>query len=65
MVLMENWNMVGVKIHTKLREEEELNNLVNLSVSVDSDRLSSLEDEVRQALTDLKLNEQVNMTTDL
>ena len=57
--------MVGVKLLTMLRDEEGLNIGVNLSVSVDSDRLKSLKDEVRQALMDLKLEGQVNMTTDL
>ena len=56
--------MVGVKLLTKLRGEEGLNIGVNLSVSVDSDRLKGLEDEVRQALMDLKLEEQVNMMTE-
>ena len=56
--------MVGVKLLTKLRSEEGLSIGVDLSVSVDSDRLKGLEDEVRQALADLKLEGQVNMTTD-
>ena len=64
-VPMESWNTVGVRILTKLRSEEGLNIGVNVSVSVDSDRLKGLEDEVRQALADLKLDGQVNMTTDL
>ena len=63
-VPMESWNMVGVKLLTKLRAEEDLNIAVSLSVSVDSDRLPNLENEVHQALMDLKLEGQVNMTTD-
>ena len=63
-VPMESWNTIGVRILTKFRGEEGLNIGVNVSVSVDSDRLKDLEDEVRQALTDLKLEGQVNMTTD-
>ena len=63
-VPMESWNTVGVRILTKFRGEEGLNIGVNLSVSVESDRVKGLEDEVRQALTDLKLEGQVNMTTD-
>ena len=44
-VPMESWNMVGVKLLTKLRGEEGLSIGVDLSVSVDSDRLKGLEDE--------------------
>jgi hypothetical protein len=62
---MESWNMVGVRLLTKLRAEEDLNIGVNVSISVDSDRLQNVEEEIRQALTDLKLNEQVSMSTDL
>ena len=62
---MESWNMVGVRLLTKLRAEEDLNIGVNVSISVDSDRLHNVEEEIRQALTDLKLNEQVSMSTDL
>ena len=57
--------MVGVRLLTKLRAEEDLNIGVNVSISVDSDRLHNVEEEIRQALTDLKLNEQVSMSTDL
>ena len=64
-VPMESWNMVGRRILTKLHGEEGLNTGVNLSVSVDTDRLKSLEEEIRLALTELKLEGQVNMTTDL
>ena len=63
-VPMESWNTVGVRILTKLRGEEGLNIGVNVSVSVDSDRLKNLEDEVRQALEDLKLEGQVSISTD-
>ena len=63
-VPMESWNMVAVRLLSKLRAEEDLSIGVNLSVSVDSDRLQTMEEEVRQALTDLKLNEQVRMSTD-
>ena len=63
-VPMESWNMVGRRILTKLHGEEGLNIGVNLSVSVDSGRLKNLEEEVRQALTDLKLEGQVNMVTE-
>ena len=62
---MESWNTVGVRLLTKLRAEEDLNIGVNVSISVDSDRLHNVEEEIRQALTDLKLNEQVSMSTDL
>ena len=63
-VPMESWNTVGVRILTKLRGEEGLNIGVNMSVSVDSDRVKGLEEEVRQALMDLKLEGQVNISTD-
>ncbi len=63
-VPMESWNMVGVKLLTKLRAEEGLNIGMNLSVSVDSDRLQNVEEEIRQALADLKLSGQVSMSTD-
>ena len=63
-VPVESWNTVGVRILTKLRGEEGLNIGVNVSVSVDSARLKNLEEDVRQALTDLKLDGQVNMTTE-
>ena len=63
-VPMESWNTVVVRILTKLRDEEGLNIGVNLSVSINSDQLQSMEEEVRQVLTDLKLNEQIRMSTD-
>ena len=57
----ESWNMVGVRILAKLRSGEELNLAVNLSVQVDSTMLRSLEADVRQALVDLKLEDQVKI----
>ena len=57
----ESWNMVGVRILSKLRSGEELNLAVNLSVQVDSTMLQSLEADVRQALVDLKLEDQVKI----
>ena len=63
-VPMESWNRVATHILTKLQREGGLSIGVNLSVAVDSDRLQDLENEVRQALEDLKLEGQVNMSTD-
>ena len=57
----ESWNMVGVRILSKLRSGEELNLAVNLSVQVDSTMLQSLEADIRQALIDLKLEDQVKI----
>ena len=57
----ESWNMVGVRILSKLRSGEELNLSVNLSVQVDSTMLQSLEADIRQALVDLKLEDQVKI----
>ena len=37
---------------------------MKLSVQVDSDRFQSLEQEVKQALADLNLGEQVSMSRD-
>ena len=57
----ESWNMVGVRILSKLRSGEGLNLAVNLSVQVDSTMLQSLEADIRQALMDLKLDDQVRI----
>ena len=61
---MVSWNTVGVKMLTRPRGDEGPSIGVNASVLVDSDRLNSLEDEVRQALIDLELEGQVSMTRD-
>ena len=57
----ESWNMVGIRILSKLRGGEGLNLAVDMSVQVDSAMLQSLEADIRQALTDLKLDEQVRI----
>ena len=58
---LESWNMVGIRILPKLRSGEGLNLAVDLSVQVDSATLQSLEADVRQALMDLKLDQQVTI----
>ena len=63
-VPMELWNSIGIKVLTKLKAGEEMNLSVNLSVQIDSDRFQSLEQEVKQALADLNLGEQVSMSRD-
>ena len=60
-VPLESWNMVGIRILPKLRSGEALNLAVDLSVQVDSKMLQALEADVRQALTDLKLDDQVKI----
>ena len=57
----ESWNMVGTRVLPKLRSGEWLNLAVDISVQVDSDTLRSLEADVRQALADLRLEEQVKI----
>ena len=60
-VPLESWNMVGIRILPKLRSGEGLNLAVDLSVQVDSDVLQVLAADVRQALVDLKLDDQVTV----
>ena len=55
----ESWNMVGVRILTKLQSGAGLNLSVDLSVEVDSETLPSLRADILQALADLKLDGQV------
>ena len=61
---MELWNSIGIRVLPKLKAWQEMNLSVNLSVQIDSDRLQSLEKEVKQALADLNLGEQVSMSRD-
>ena len=63
-VPMELWNSIGIKVLTKLKAGEEMNLSVNLSVQIDSDRFHNLEQEVKQALADLNLGDQVSMSRD-
>ena len=57
----ESWNMVGIKILSQMRPGDGMNLAVDLSFEVDSERLNSLEAEVRQALEDLQLDQQVRI----
>ena len=63
-VPMELWNSIGIRVLPKLKVGEEMNLSVNLSVQIDSDRFQSLEQEVKQALADLNLGDQVSMSRD-
>ena len=55
----ESWNMMGIRILTKLQSGAGLNLAVDLSVEVDSETLPSLRADILQALADLKLDGQV------
>ena len=60
----ETWNLVGMRILPKLRSGNELSVSVDFSVSVDAGRAQSLEQELRQALDDLDLRDQVSVDTE-
>ena len=57
----EIWNMMGVRIVTKLQAGTRLNLAVDLSVEVDSETLPSLKADILQALADLKVDDQVRI----
>ena len=57
----ENWNTFGVRILPKLQAGEGLNLAIDLTVDVDSTRVESFEADVRQALADLRLDQQVKL----
>ena len=57
----ESWNMMGIRILTKLQSGAGLNLAVDLSVEVDSETLPSLRADILQALADLKLEGQVRI----
>ena len=57
----ESWNMMGIRILTKLQSGVGLNLAVDLSVEVDSEVLPSLRADILQALADLKLDDQVRI----
>ena len=54
----ESWNMMGIRILTKLQSGVRLNLAVDLSVEVDPEALPSLRADILQALADLKLDDQ-------
>ena len=55
------WNRMGTSLIPKLKDAEDLNLKIDITVSVDSDRSSHVENELRQTLNDLNLNEQVRV----
>ena len=57
----ENWNTFGIRILPKLQAGEGLNLAIDLTVDVDSTRMESFEADVRQALADLRLDQQVKL----
>jgi hypothetical protein len=57
----ESWNMMGIRILTKLQSGVGLNLAVDLSVEVDPEALPSLRADILQALADLKLDDQVRI----
>ena len=57
----ESWNMMGIRILTKLQSGVGLNLAVDLSVEIDSETLPSLKADILQALADLKLDDQVRI----
>ena len=57
----EVWNRLGTRILPKLRSGDDLSVGVEFSVSVDAALVSTLEAEIRQALADLGLGEQVRV----
>ena len=63
-VPMELWYSTGFRVLLKLKAGEEMNLSVKLSGQIYSDGFQSLEQEVKQALADLNLGEQVSMSRD-
>ena len=57
----EVWNHLGTRILPKLRSGDDLNVKIDCSVSVDAAQANHLATELRQALTDLGLGEQVRV----
>ena len=57
----ENWNTFGVRILPKLQAGEGLNLAIDLTVEVDSTRAESFEADVKQALADLRLDQEVRL----
>ena len=57
----EAWNRLGTKILPKLRSGDDLSVGVEFSVSVDAAVAQSLQAELRQALAELGLGDQVRV----
>ena len=57
----EVWNRFGTSILPKLRSGDDLRVGVEFSVSVDAARVSNLKAELRQALADLGMGDQVRI----
>ena len=57
----EAWNRFGTKVVPKLRSGDSLTMGVEFSVSVDTSQAQSLQSELRQALADLGLSDQVQI----
>ena len=57
----EAWNRLGTKILPKLRSGDDLSVGVEFSVSVDAAVVQSLQEELRQALAELGLGDQVRV----
>ena len=57
------WNRLGTRILPKLRSGDDLSVGVEFSVCVDAGLAQSFQLELRQALTDLGLHEQVSVDT--
>ena len=59
----EVWNRLGIKLLPKLRAGEDLTVDVDFSVKIGSERVTATEAELRQILTDLNLDERVQVLT--
>jgi hypothetical protein len=57
----EVWNRLGQKVLTKLRSGEDMQIEVRLSATFKTDAVASLETDLRQALQDLGLENQVRI----
>ena len=57
----ETWNRMGTSLITKLRAKEDLRLTIDIIVSVDANESSYFENDLRQTLDDLGLNDQVRV----
>lgn len=58
----ESWNRVGTNLIPKLHDTEGLETKVEMSATVKTEQAKSLEDEIRQAMSDLGLNLQIDIS---